>query len=79
MNFWLAACGCLFLAFLIPAVAACRGNSDQKVIAGQAAGTLMTFILAAGCFGFDQTIFLDLALALGLVNLTAALALEHLL
>jgi multisubunit Na+/H+ antiporter MnhF subunit len=79
MSFWLAACGCLFLAFLVPAFAASRGNSDRKVIAGQAAGILMTFILAAGCFAIDQTSLLDLALALGLINLTAALALEHLL
>ena len=79
MTVWLAACCALFMAFLIPAFAAGRGSSDRRVIAGQAAGVLMTFILAAGCFVLDQNSLLDLALALGLVNLTAALALEHLL
>ena len=79
MTIWLAACCTLFIAFLIPAVAAFRGSSDQKVVAGQAAGILMIFILVAGCFVLDQSSLLDLALALGLVNLTAALALEQLL
>ena len=43
---------------------------------GQAAGYLMTFILAAATFVFDQGAFLDLALALGVVNLLTALILE---
>lgn len=77
MTAWLAALCSLFPAFLIPAFASLRGSSSRRVAAGQAAGYLMTFILAAATFVFDQGRFLDLALALAVVNLLAALILEH--
>lgn len=74
---WLAALCTLFPAFLVPAFASLRGNSARQVAAGQAAGYLLTFILAAATFAFDRPVFLDLALALGVVNLLMALMLEH--
>lgn len=77
MTAWLAALCTLFPAFLVPAFASFRGNSARRMVAGQAAGYLMTFILAAATFVFDQPAFLDLALALAVVNLLMALILEH--
>ena len=76
MTAWFAALCSLFPAFLVPAVASFRGASSRRVVAGQAAGYLLTFILAAATFVFDQSAFLDLALALGVVNLLTALILE---
>lgn len=77
MTVWLATLCTLFPAFLAPAATSLRGNSARQVAAGQAAGYLLTFILAAATFAFDQPVFLDLALALGVVNLLMALMLEH--
>jgi len=77
MTAWFAALCSLFPAFLVPAIASFRGTSSRRVIAGQAAGYLMTFILAAATFAFDQGAFLNLALALAVVNLLMALMLEH--
>src|SRR5579859_1003887 len=77
MTAWLAALCTLFPAFLVPAFASFRGNSARRIVAGQAAGYLMTFILATATFVFDQPAFLDLALALAVVNLLMALMLEH--
>jgi len=76
MTPWLAALCALFPAFLMPAFASLGGPSSRRVIAGQAAGYLMVFILAAATFVFDQGVFLDLALALAVINLLAALMLE---
>ena len=77
MTAWFAALCSLFPAFLVPAFATLSGHSAKRVVAGQAAGYLMTFILAAATFVFDQGALLDLALALGVVNLLMALTLEH--
>jgi biotin transporter BioY len=74
---WLAALCSLFPAFLVPAIASCRGSSAQQVLAGQTAGYMIAFLLAAASFVFDRGVFLDLALALAVVNLTMALMLEH--
>jgi len=76
MTAWLAALCTLFPAFLVPACASFGGTSTRRVIAGQAAGYLLTFILAAATFASGWSAFLDLALALAVVNLLAALMLE---
>ncbi len=76
MTAWLAALCTLIPVFLVPAFASFGGTSTRRVIAGQAAGYLLTFILAAATFVFDQGAFLDLALALAVVNLLGALTLE---
>lgn len=77
MTAWFAALCALFPPFLVPAVASFTGASARRVVAGQAAGHLMTFILAAATFVFDQGAFLDLALAMAVVNLLMALTLEQ--
>lgn len=76
MTAWFAALCTLFPAFLVPAIASFSGSSSRRVVAGQAAGYLLTFILAAATFVFDESAFLNLALALAVVNLLAALMLE---
>ncbi len=75
MTAWELAAVALVPAFAIPAVAACRGSTGDRLAAVQLASSVFTIVLAAMTFAFDQSSFIDLALAVPLLTVPGTLAL----
>lgn len=73
MTPWMLATIALVPAFAIPALATCRGGLADRLVAVQLATSVATLILALMTFAFDQSAFIDLALALALLTLPGTL------
>ena len=75
MTAWELATAALVPAFALPVVAACRGGTGDRLAAVQLASSVFTVVLAAMTFAFDQSSFIDLALAVPLLTVPGTLAL----
>ena len=73
MTPWMAATIVLVPALAIPALAACRGSTAERLVAVQLATCVATLILVLMTFAFDQSSFVDLALTLALLTLPGTL------
>jgi len=74
MTGWELAATALVPAFAIPAVAACRGGTGSRLAAIQLGSSVFTILLAVMTFAFDQSPFIDLALAVPLLTVPGTLA-----
>lgn len=73
MSPWSAATWAFLPALLVPVVAALRGEAASRLVAVQFATLLTTLLLALMSFAFDQSSYLDLALALAVLALPGTL------
>lgn len=73
MTMWEAAVAALLPAFAIPVLAALRGGSGDRLAAVQLASSVATIVLALMTFAFDQSSFIDLALAVPLLTVPGTL------
>ncbi len=61
MTSWMMATVALIPALAIPALAACRGSTAERMVAVQLATSVAVLILVPMTFAFDQSAFADLA------------------
>ena len=73
MTVWDAAIVALLPAFAIPVWAALRGGSAGRLAAIQLASSVFTIILVLMTFAFDQSSFIDVALAVPLLTVPGTL------
>lgn len=73
MTMWEIAVVALLPALSIPVLAALRGGSGGRLAAVQLASSVATVILALMTFAFDQSSFIDLALAVPLLTIPGTL------
>ena len=73
MTVWEMAVVALLPAFAIPVLAALRGGSGDRLAAMQLASSVFTIVLAVMTFAFDQSSFIDLALAVPLLTVPGTL------
>jgi multicomponent Na+:H+ antiporter subunit F len=71
---WELAAAALVPALAIPVLAASRGRTGDRLAAIQLASSVFTILLAVMTFAFDQSSFIDLALAVPLLTLPGTLA-----
>ena len=74
MTAWDAAALALAAAMVVPVATACRGSTGSRLAALQLATGVAMFLLAVMTFAFDQSSFIDLALAVPLLALPGTLA-----
>ncbi len=67
MNHWLVATVLLLPPLLAPLYVAVRADANNRLVAMQVASTLAALIIALMTFAFDQSSFIDVALALTLL------------
>ena len=67
MNHWLIATVLLLPPLLAPLYVAVRADANNRLVAMQVASTLAALIIALMTFAFDQSSFIDVALALTLL------------
>lgn len=67
MNPWLVATVLLLPPLLAPLYVAVRADANNRLVAMQVASTLAALIIALMTFAFDQSSFIDVALALTLL------------
>ncbi len=75
MNAWMLALAALLPAFLVPVLAAFRGDTRGRLVALQLGTAVTVPMLVLMTFAFDQPALIDLALALALLSLPATLLL----
>lgn len=73
MTPWMLALVALVPAFAVPAVAATRGGTADRLVAVQLATSVATLMLALMTFTFDQSASIDLALTLTFLTLPGTL------
>jgi multisubunit Na+/H+ antiporter MnhF subunit len=73
VTVWMDAVLALTPAFAVPAIAACRGKIADRLVAVQLAASVAGIMLVLMSFAFDQTSYVDLALALALLTLPGTL------
>jgi multisubunit Na+/H+ antiporter MnhF subunit len=73
MNVWLAASIALLPPLACSAGLAMRGSEEHRLVAVQFAGVISVLLLALLSMAYAQPSFLDLALALALVNVPGTL------
>ena len=76
MTSWSLAFIALLPAFAIPALAALRGGTIDRLTALPIAGAVACILLVLSTFVFDQSSFVDIALCLALLTLPGTLALS---
>ncbi len=74
MTGWELAAAALVPALAVPVLAACRGRTGDRLAAIQLATGVSTVLLALMTFAFDQSSFVDLALAVPLLTVPGTLA-----
>lgn len=75
MTPWLIATLAMLPAFVVPAIAACRGHVAGRLVAVELATAVAALLLMLMSFAFDQSAFIDLALTLVLLTLPGTLTL----
>lgn len=70
---WTMAALALLPAFAVPAAMACRGRLSTRWVAFQLASALLGMLLTLLTFAFDQSSFIDLALASSLLTVPGTL------
>lgn len=73
MTIWDVAVITLLPAFAIPVLAALRSGSGDRLAAIQLASSVAMIVLALMTFAFDQSSFIDLALAVPLLTVPGTL------
>lgn len=74
VTVWTWATAGFIAALAVPVAAACRGPVAGRLAAVQLATSLTTWTLVLMTFAFDQSSFVDLALALAILSLPGTLA-----
>jgi multisubunit Na+/H+ antiporter MnhF subunit len=69
MSPWMVASVAMLPAVAVPILAALHGRTSARLVAMQLGSALTTLLLALLTFAFDQSSFIDLALALSLLSL----------
>lgn len=73
MTPWMLATVALVPVFALAGLYACRGGTATRLVAVQLASSVATLVLILMTFAFDQSAFIDLALALTLLSLPGTL------
>jgi multisubunit Na+/H+ antiporter MnhF subunit len=73
MTVWLVALLALVPPLLVSAGMAWRGRAGQRFIGFQLAGAVAVLMMVTMSFAFDQASSIDLAVAMGVLSLPAAL------
>ncbi|HWG46819.1 MAG TPA: monovalent cation/H+ antiporter complex subunit F [Gemmataceae bacterium] len=79
MNPWLAGTGVLLAALIPCGIVAVRAKAMDRLVAVELAGTITTLILVALAQALGRPAVFDLALALALLSVPAALVFAHFL
>ena len=73
MTVWMLATIAVVPALALPLLAACRGDTAARFVAVQLASSVASLVLILLTFAFDQSSFVDLALALTMLTLPSTL------
>ena len=73
MTAWMLATIATLPALALPVMAGCRGNTADRFVAVQLANSVASLVLILMTFAFDQSSFIDLALALTFLTLPSTL------